>query len=118
MSKSFALAYIDTIMSYVNPRIVFCRNLPTGINEVSTNSTGVTIYNSPAKSYFTVSSTRTDAMRKIELIDIKGAVVTSVNNPNAFEQRVSKSGLDLNRGVFFVRITFGKEVITKKLILN
>lgn len=118
MSKNYALAYIDTIMNYVNPRIVYCRNLPTGINEVSTNSSDITIYNSTAKNYFTVSSTRTDAMRKIELIDIKGAVVTTVNNPNAFEQRVTKAGLNLNKGVFFVRITFGKEVITKKLILN
>lgn len=118
MSKSFALAYIDTIMNYVNPRIVFCRNLPTGVNEVETKSSAVTIYNSAAKSYFTVSSTHKEAMSKIEVIDIKGAVVKSISSPNAFEQRISKSGLSVNKGVLFVRITFGNEVVTKKLILN
>jgi hypothetical protein len=118
MSKAYALSYIDTIMNYVNPRIVLCRSLPTGINEVNTNSSAITIYNSSLKNYFTVSSTRTDAMRKIELIDVKGAVLSSVNNPNAYNQRVEKAGINLNKGVHFVRITFDHDVVTKKLLID
>ena len=54
MSKAYALAYIDTIMNYVNPRIVFSAVTFDIRKEVSTNSSDVTIYNSPSKSYFTI----------------------------------------------------------------
>ncbi len=118
MSKAYALSYIDTIMNYVNPRIVFCRNLPTGVKEVSTNSSSVSVFNSPSKNYFVVSSTNTSAMRKIEILDSKGALLSVVNNPNAFEQRVSKANIGKNAGVLFVRITFDHETVTKKIVAN
>lgn len=118
MSKAYALAYIDTIMNYVNPRIVFCRNLPTSVKEVSTNSSDVTIYNSPSKSYFTVVSTSKEPMRSIEIYDIKGSLLAAEKNPNAFSQRIEKASLSLNKGVVLVKITYNSDVITKKITLD
>lgn len=47
MSKSKALAYIDTVMGYLNPRIVYCLNIPVGISETEVVNEKVTIYPNP-----------------------------------------------------------------------
>jgi hypothetical protein len=118
MSKAYALAYIDTIMNYVNPRIVYCRNLPTSVKEIKTGSESLTIYNSPSKNYFTISSTHSEPMQLIEVYDIKGSLITSIKNPNAFNQRVDKNNLQLNKGVMMVKVTFNTESVTKKIIIE
>ncbi len=118
MSKAKALAYIDTLMGYLNPRVVLCLGLPTGINAVETNSSAIHIYNSAMNNYFTVSSSHNQPMRKIEVIDMKGRVVTAINNPSAFEQRVTKRLITANKGVMFVRISYDNDVVTKKLLLE
>lgn len=118
MSKAYALAYIDTIMNYINPRLVYCRSLPTGINETSTNSSSITIYNSPSKNYFTVASTSNEPMRSIEVYDMKGALLSRISNINSYNQRVEKSAVNLNKGLMLVKISFDKDVVTKKVLLD
>ena len=75
MSKAKALAYIDTIMGYLNPRIVYCLNLPTGINETQPAIIDVQIFPNPASAFINI--TLENAANKILTVELMFAYVTN-----------------------------------------
>lgn len=115
MSKAKALAYIDTIQNYVNPRIVYCLGLPDGINETNVGSI-LAVYPNPASSQFTISSDAKLDITKVELADITGKAVWK-------KEKLSGSTLTFNRGnlssgIYIVRITTDKGTVSKRISLQ
>lgn len=116
MTKAKALAYIDTVMNYVNPRIVYCLNLFTSISNINPQSSPVNIYPNPAKSYFTVKSSYNKPILSIDIVSVSGLIVKNVPNINAFEHKIQKSGIA--NGTYFIKINYADNSITQKLTIQ
>ncbi|MFM8917809.1 MAG: T9SS type A sorting domain-containing protein, partial [Bacteroidota bacterium] len=117
MSKTKALAYIDTVMNYLNPRIVYCLNLPTGVSDVESASSLIRISPNPATDYVRVdlSSLNTD-VKSIQLLDVSGRIVKEVA---ATEKRAYDLSRDnLSSGTYFVKVILTSGEVNKKLVLQ
>lgn len=117
MSKTKALSYIDTVMNYLNPRIVYCLNLPTGVSELETASQLIRVSPNPATDYVRVdlSSLNTD-VKSIQLLDVSGRIVKEVV---ATEKRAYDLSRDnLSSGTYFVKVILSSGEVNKKLVLQ
>lgn len=54
MSKAKGLAYIDTVMNYLNPRIVYCLNLATGISSIDDAEQLIQVSPNPVSDIMTI----------------------------------------------------------------
>lgn len=117
MSKGKALAYIDTIMGYVNPRIVYCLGLVTGINEVDALNNQVNVYPNPATDVIFVKSENTaEKINSIEITDLTGHRVRLIEKVNSSFFKVERKSLA--PGVYFVKVGFDKGTITRKIVIK
>lgn len=116
MTKAKALAYIDTVMNYVNPRIVYCLNLQTGVNSLDAQLSAINVYPNPAKNYFTVKSSYSKPMLSIDVVSISGETVKNITNVNAFEYKIQKIGM--SNGMYFVKVNYADNSSTQKLIIE
>ncbi len=116
MSKAKALAYIDTIQNYVNPRIVYCLGLPDGINE-TTLSKVISVYPNPATSQFTISADGVNLnIASVELFDITGRSIWKKESLSGSTSTFSRG--NLSNGIYIVRITTDKGVASKRVTLQ
>jgi hypothetical protein len=116
MSKAKALAYIDTVQNYVNPRIAFCLGLPDGISETILNKV-VSVYPNPSSSQFTVSAAGTDLkITAVDLTDITGRLVMKKEKLNGSNLTFGRNSL--SNGVYIARITTDKGVVSKRIVLQ
>ena len=117
MSKTKALAYIDTIMNYINPRIVECLNLPTGIDELTNLSNQITVSPNPANTDITINLNEVqETVQQISIIDVRGKEVHQPNVTNQ-ESILIKIG-NLKSGIYFARIQFENGLVTKKIMIQ
>jgi hypothetical protein len=118
MSPTKARAYIDTVMAYLNPRIVCALELgPCSLVSIPENdpiAAGVDVYPNPANDQFTVISSAA-AIRNFELFDINGRLVraSSVNSDRLVIERQ-----DLDAGVYFVQLQYAEGSVTRRVILE
>lgn len=116
MSKAKALAYIDTIQNYVNPRIVYCLGLPDGISESLLNKV-VSVYPNPASSQFTVSADGANLnLKSVELADITGRLIWKKDNLTGSNSTFLRGSL--SNGIYIVRITTDKGTVSKRISLQ
>ena len=116
MSKAKALAYIDTIQNYVNPRIVYCLGLPDGISESLLNKV-VSVYPNPASTQFTVSADGTNLnLKSVELSDITGRLIWKKDNLTGSNSTFSRG--NLSNGIYIVRISTDKGTVSKRISLQ
>lgn len=117
MSKAKGLAYIDTIQNYLNPRIVYCLNLPTGISETEVSESSVNVYPNPVADFINVKSENpANKISSIEIEDITGHSVRKIEKINdTFYKEPRKN---LSPGIYFVKVGFDKGVITKKIVIK
>lgn len=110
--------YIDTIMGYMNPRIVCALELGpcslVGIDEADPISMGVNVYPNPMKDQVMITS---------NLATIRMAEVYDINGRRVHAQNVENNGFTLYRnglkaGAYFVTLTFDQGTVTRKLILD
>lgn len=118
MSKAKAIAYIDSIQGYLNPRIVQVTKLPgyvnTGISSINEN-VEVGTYPNPARDEVTFRSVvASNMIRVVELRDMTGRLVYS--NSNVDEDRITVPINNLRNGVYVARIISDKSEQTIKLI--
>ena len=105
MSKAKALAYIDTIMDYTNPRIVACIPLITGINNDIVKSAGLQVMPVPADDHFMVKVLNQNSLiRSVSIMDIAGKEVRYYREIDALSLRVDRSGLP--PGIYVIRVSF------------
>ncbi|MFM7015047.1 MAG: T9SS type A sorting domain-containing protein, partial [Bacteroidota bacterium] len=117
MSKAKATAYIDTIMGYVNPRIVTCLSLTTGINYMQNLSSNVRVSPNPASSTSTIyADVLAGEIRTVKLYDILGNLILNVDAINNRQFTIDRNKLDA--GVYIIKTTFDKGEATGKLIFN
>lgn len=116
MSKAKALAYIDTVMGYMNPRIVYCLNLATGLNENPISSAGINFLPNPANDRTTISTSNKEVIRAISVFDVLGKQVY-------FQDQVDQASVVLERknlesGVYVVKVNLDRGVATSRVIFR
>ncbi|MFZ1618193.1 MAG: T9SS type A sorting domain-containing protein [Flavobacteriales bacterium] len=110
-------AYIDTIMGYMNPRIVCALQLgpcAVGINENDAIAIGVEIAPNPAHDMVRISSANS-VIRMVEVYDVNGRRVSAENVENKVFTLQRKG---LKAGAYFVVLTFDQGTVTRKLLLD
>jgi hypothetical protein len=116
MSKAKALAYLDTIMGYLNPRVVYCLNLSTGLNEQQLAEAGLSFVPNPANDR-TVISTKTDAiLREVNVMDVTGKTVALYTNIDEKSFTLERNGLDA--GVYLIQVKTDIGSATSRLIFR
>lgn len=117
MSKTKALAYIDTIMGYANPRIAAALNLVTGIQSVGDLQTTVSIFPNPASGFINVdASAAKSAVRYIKLYDVSGRLVTTVASLQ--DQKIKLDVNALQSGSYILKIGFDAGEVTQKVSIR
>ncbi len=118
MSGNKGRTYIDTIMGYMNPRIVCALQLGpcslVGMDENDALAAGVNVYPNPASDRFTVSS-EAALIERLEIYDINGRLVRSTN-VNAWQAVIERQGLIA--GAYHVTLRFADGAVTRKLMLD
>lgn len=111
-------AYIDTIMGYMNPRLVCALQLGpcslVGINENDPIAIGVDLFPNPAHDVVRISSAK-ESIRMVEVYDINGRRVHAENVENT-TFNLHRNGL--KPGAYFVTLTFDQGTVTRKLMLD
>jgi PKD repeat protein len=90
-----------------------------GIDEVNADNSNVTVYPNPSSSFTYVDFTMTvtsDVV--IDVMDVQGRLVSTFrdNLPAGAHQYTMNN--DLEKGVYMVRISFGNESVTKRVVIN
>lgn len=110
--------YIDTIMGYMNPRIVCALQLGpcslVGLDEADPIAVGVELFPNPAHESVRITSAAA-TIRMAEVYDINGRRVHAEN--------VDNTGFTLQRnglkaGAYFVTLTFDQGTVTRRLLLD
>ncbi len=95
---------------YGSLNVKFTPNTLTDVDEI--NNINVSVYPNPANDVINI---ELDKDANIEVLDILGQIIKTINNNN---KETTIDIKNLPSGVYFVRITTDKEIITKKLIKN
>ncbi|MBN8697240.1 MAG: T9SS type A sorting domain-containing protein [Bacteroidetes bacterium] len=93
-----------------------------GVNEAA-NAFNLTVYPNPTSDLSTITYHLTEkASVKVEVVDILGkkvADVVSANQPEGdYSFNVSKSDLNLNNGIYFIRLSVNNTIVTNKLVVT
>ena len=132
LDRATGMAYIDTIMGFVNPRIVCALNL-LGVNScpsAATCATGpvdgidnefmnntLSVYPNPAKDVWVVSNDiAARPITSIELHDVMGRRVYSQQDLRTHDHTIARNGL--SDGLYLISIKTEDGSVVKKLILE
>lgn len=116
MSKAKALAYIDTIMGYLNPRIVYCFGLNTGLNDAITLQNSLTIQPNPSENMAMIRTKNGELMEQVSLYDMSGKCVFTSNNILNTEYLLERKALDA--GVYMIQIRTQKNILSSRIVFN
>ncbi|MBW8048972.1 MAG: T9SS type A sorting domain-containing protein, partial [Cytophagales bacterium] len=132
LSKVISLAYIDTVMGYVNPRIVVALGLDTTggryiseifsccVNAIEENIDpgSITIYPNPANTSLTIhSKDPSDPILVIELYNATGQMVRRVFNVN-ITSRYALKRKGLPNGLYMIKVKTKEGNTMKKVVFE
>jgi Secretion system C-terminal sorting domain len=116
--------YIDTIMSYLVPRIVCSLGLPQcalvpknpiGIEEYAKKT--LAIYPNPSYSDITIQNIDSEnPIEQIQLIDITGKIVRLEKQLNTTNYVIQKG--NLSPGIYLLKITLKEGNVSRKIVFN
>ncbi|MBK9526365.1 MAG: T9SS type A sorting domain-containing protein [Bacteroidetes bacterium] len=117
MSRTKALAYIDTIMGYLNHRIAVSLNLTTGIDNSAFIQSTLKVYPNPASDLIQIdaSASRTP-VRSINMYDISGRLVRSLDRLDDMKLIINTQNLDA--GSYFLKIKFDSGEVIEKISIQ
>jgi len=136
LSKTISMAYIDTAMGFVNPRIVCALGLLdtnscpperacpypvapcpiVSIDDIDINYT-LTIYPNPSSSSLTVYSENTaEPITGIELYDVTGRLLISELNIRTNKYVMERN--DLSPGLYFINVRFEDSNLVNKVVFE
>jgi hypothetical protein len=116
MSKAKALAYIDTIQNYVNPRIDKCLGLTVGLENIDLSSS-VEVFPNPATGEFFISLNNiANDVLALSLSDITGKTVYSRYGSTAQRERIETKSFA--PGVYMLTIVTNKGNAVKRIVLK
>lgn len=117
MSKTQGMAYIDTVQGYVCPRMYRSFGLNVGVSQLEQLEKSVNVYPNPASDRFKVSiDNSTEPISSIRLIDLAGREVLYMQTDSRRTYEFPTAGL--SSGLYFVKLTFEKGEVVKKLTIN
>ncbi len=121
MSKTKAMAYIDTIQGFVTPRMVCALGLPGCASKVSSVngidlSDMVEVYPNPATTNITVSFAE-GTINTVEVYTIAGKLVTTQENANQGGTVIINRN-SLPAGVYIVRVVLDKGIAYSRVIFE
>ncbi|MBL7923938.1 MAG: T9SS type A sorting domain-containing protein, partial [Bacteroidia bacterium] len=116
MSKAKALAYLDTVMGYLNPRIVYCLNLSTGLNNGQVNDAGLSFVPNPAEDRTVISTKNQDLIRSISVFDLTGKKVYYATGIN--EKSYTLNRQQLETGVYMIQVELDRGTATSRIIFR
>jgi len=116
MSKTRALAYIDTLQGYIAPRIAVSLGLTASVGLKTLDlSDDVSIYPVPAKEQITIRNRNSvNQMQVVVLRDLNGREILR----NTASSNYMSIPLNVPAGVYIVNITFDNGTATKKVIVD
>jgi len=103
----------DGVWSLTNI-VSFTKMSGVGVDEFTDASEAFTAFPNPSTDKITLKCLPTKKMDKIELLDIHGKFVQVQSSGNSTEKQLDIS--KLTNGIYFIRITSGKDVIYKKVV--
>ncbi len=118
MSKAKAMAYIDTIQNYVNPRIVYCLGLNNvGINDNQAVAASIHAIPNPSNDNITINLTQQEnKITSLQLFDVTGRVAKTINGIDANSIVINRNGMDA--GIYFAVIKTEHGTTTIKIMFN
>ena len=91
----------------------------TGIDEVNADNSNVTIYPNPSSSSTYVDfTTVTSGNVKIEVMDASGRLIETFKSDMPAGDHQYQMNNDLEKGVYLVRLSFGQNAVTKKVVIE
>lgn len=115
MSKAKATAYIDTVMGYLNPRVVYCLGLTTGLNETQVSS-ALTVTPNPAADLTVIATQNNQRLRSVVVMDISGKEVRRTEGLDTERFSLERDGLE--PGMYMLIITTDQGTGTSRLIFK
>ncbi len=128
-SAEKAKLYIDTIIGYFAPRAFAalsltdsmkydtCFTLPTSINDfLSDLEVGLQLAPNPTLDYTYIQTNSEFPIRTINLYNLQGALVQSMDNINDNQVTLKRQGLP--KGIYIAKMRFDEGIISKKIIFN
>jgi len=113
--KFHTVAYDDTENStQSNIVIVELSNGAMSINELDNNSFG--LYPNPSSGYIIIESLMFDEINNVEIFDVTGKSIKQVESTLANKLKVDISNLE--KGIYFVKITTVNGIAFKQLLKN
>ena len=117
MSKAKGTAYIDSVMGYLNPRIVYCLNLSTGISTIDDASNQIQISPNPVSDRINIDlNSLKNSIKGISIYDISGRKVKEV--PVTESRLYSIERGTLTTGSYFVKIQLENGEVNKKIVIQ
>lgn len=117
MSRTKAIAYIDTIMGYANPRIAAALNLTTGIQNLSQIQKSLSIYPNPASGFINLDASASNSpVRSISFYDMSGRLVTKIDELK--DQKLKIDVQSLRSGSYLMKIGFDAGEVTEKISIR
>ncbi len=117
MSKAKGTAYIDSIMGYLNPRIVYCLNLATGISTIESANSQISISPNPATDFININlSGLKNELKAISIFDISGRKVRDIAVNEERIYTINRG--QLSSGSYVVKIQLENGDVNKKIVLQ
>ncbi len=117
MSRNKALAYIDTLMGYLNHRVAVSLNLTTGIDNSSFIQSTLKVYPNPATDMIQIDASASKTpVRSINLYDISGRLVRSLDRLDDMKLMLDVRNLDA--GAYFMNIKFDSGEVIEKITIQ
>jgi hypothetical protein len=118
MSKGKAMAYIDTILGYMAPRVATLLRYHDPDNASVFNnsiSSSLKVYPNPAEA-FTVIKSEKAIIQGIILLDINGREIVEIKDLNTYEHLLEMPSL--TKGIYFIQIETNLGFGVKKLLVD
>ncbi|MFM9055218.1 MAG: T9SS type A sorting domain-containing protein, partial [Bacteroidota bacterium] len=112
-----AIAYIDTVMEYLNPRINYCLSLTsTGLNTPEYVQNGLILAPNPMDQGTLISTIGKEEIRSVHVFDITGKCVIQQNGIGLASYRIDREGLDA--GVYLVQVETALARYSQRLVIR
>lgn len=117
MSKAKALAYIDTVQNYLNPRIAYCLPLTTGLNEYESGLKNINVFPNPVSNQFIIDvKDEGNKIHAVYISDITGKIIWQKENINHSQFTVNRN--NISRGMYIVQVNTGNGNVSRKIIFE
>ncbi len=117
MSKTKATAYIDTVMNYLNPRIVYCLSLTTSISSIEEASNLISISPNPVSDKINIDLSQVkNNLERISIYDLSGRKVLDIAATESRLYTINRG--TLSSGSYVVRIQLENGEVNKKIVVQ